>query len=108
MLVSTNQPSFALMDSLTQLERHSNELATAVKNLARYSRSVDTLQDFTQPPPVDPEAYEDVQRAVASILSNADRVRALVWGPTDFLKHLASQVSSFSAIRLILTLTLSE
>jgi hypothetical protein len=86
------------MDNLTQLESCSHELATAVKILASYSRSVDAQQNSTHPPLVDPEAPEDVHRARANILSSIAKARALVCGPTDFLQHLAIQVGSFASI----------
>ncbi|MCJ1399417.1 hypothetical protein MMC11_002619 [Xylographa trunciseda] len=87
------------MDSLTQLESHSNELATAVKNLANYSRSLVVQQNSTHQPLIDPEAPKEIHRAKASILSNAARVRTLVCGPTDFLKHLASQIELLACLR---------
>lgn len=93
---STNQNFFSRVDSLTQLEKHSNELAAAVKNLANYSRRLDAEHDLLQPPAANLEAHQEIQHAVASILSNTTRIRSLVCGPTDFLKHLASQVCSYS------------
>ena len=96
------------MDTLTQLESHSNDLATAVKNLASYSRNVNTPQNPTQPPLADPKAPEEVHRAAASIRSNISKIWALVCRPTDFLQHLAVQVCWFVTRGFILTLTVSE
>jgi len=87
------------MDSLTQLENLSNELATTVKSLASYSRSARVQQNSTRQPFIDLEAHPEVHRAKESILSNVAKIKMLVYGPTDFLRHLASQVCSFSLLK---------
>lgn len=77
------------MDSLIELESYSNELSLAVKSLTTYCRSNNSPL-FT-----DPEAFPEVQQAKRSILLNIAKIRTLVFEPTDFLKHLASQVCGY-------------
>ncbi|KAG4034861.1 hypothetical protein MFRU_002g02110 [Monilinia fructicola] len=81
------------MDSLIELESYSNELSLAVKSLTTYCRSNNSPL-FT-----DPEAFPEVQQAKRSILLNIAKIRTLVFEPTDFLKHLASQGGILGCLR---------
>lgn len=89
------------MDSLAQLEKYSNDIATAVESLEIFSRNIEAHQNFTVAPLVNSAAHEEIQRVRARILSNTTRIRSIVWGPAEFLKHLASQVCSLSTVRFL-------
>jgi hypothetical protein len=87
-----------VMDKLVQLENHSNDLTRAIKNIASYSRSTDVQSNSAFQPLIHPEACQEVLSAQAEILSNVAKIKTLVNGPTEFLKHLASQVCISSAL----------
>ncbi|KAG9229997.1 hypothetical protein BJ875DRAFT_473447 [Amylocarpus encephaloides] len=111
-----NWSPFAAMDSVAKLERYGNELALAVQSLAAYSRSTgegagadadagadaetDTLPTATAHPPfIGPDAGPEVLQAKQSVLLNVARIKALVYAPSDFLKHLASQGGILGCLR---------
>lgn len=77
------------MANLTPLESYSKELATAVKTLASYTP--------THEPLLDPNARKEVHRAQGRILSSVAAIKTLIYGPTDFLEHLAIQVGALTS-----------
>jgi hypothetical protein len=77
------------MDNLNQLQIYSTELATAFTSFLSHSQN----SNFQQGPIAQPASdSNEVQRAREKILSLLTKIRTLIWGPTDFLQHLASQV----------------
>lgn len=94
--------SLIIMDTLAQLERFSNDLAIAVKDLATHSQIASTQYDLNGAPRANlaldtfATTNEEVELATTRILSSATKIRALVQGPTEFLKQLATQVCTLS------------
>ncbi|KAJ9142488.1 6-hydroxytryprostatin B O-methyltransferase [Pleurostoma richardsiae] len=88
------------MDTASQLESYSDDLATSVRGLSTYIRSSDEQPSLPrQSPAVGSEVHREVQRAKASILSSIAKIRASVCGPADLLKHLASQCEITACLR---------
>ncbi|KAH7418870.1 hypothetical protein BKA64DRAFT_691278 [Cadophora sp. MPI-SDFR-AT-0126] len=93
------------MDTLAQLESFSNDLAIAVKDLATHSQIASTQYDLNGAPRANSalDAFtttnEEVELATTRILSSATKIRALVQGPTEFLKQLATQGEILACIR---------
>ncbi|KAH6722846.1 hypothetical protein BKA61DRAFT_726844 [Leptodontidium sp. MPI-SDFR-AT-0119] len=93
------------MDNLAQLERFSNDLAIAVKDLATHSQIASTQYDLNGAPRANlaldtfATTNEEVELATTRILSSATKIRALVQGPTEFLKQLATQGEILACIR---------
>jgi hypothetical protein len=86
------------MDTLAQLESYSNELSMAVKGLT-YARGTDGKLNPANPILIDPEAHPEVHQAKQSFLLNVAEIKTLVYRPTNFLKHLANKVCSFSLLK---------
>jgi hypothetical protein len=78
------------MANLTQLESYSNELATAVRTLTGYTSTRESL--------LDPNAHKEAHRAKGRILSCVAAIKTLIYGPTDFLEHLAIQVHALTSV----------
>ncbi|CRG92135.1 hypothetical protein PISL3812_09191 [Talaromyces islandicus] len=76
------------MDNLNQLQIYCTELASALTSfLGHYQNS--NFQQCTIAQPASDS--EEVQRAREKILSLLTKIKTLIWSPTDFLQHLASQ-----------------
>jgi hypothetical protein len=94
----------AAMDRLAQLESLSDQLSAAVKSLVCHCRRMYTSnganghateKSSTSPeglPRADAEVDKELERAKASVLASVTQIRRLVYGPSDFLQQLASQV----------------
>ena len=86
------------MASLAQLEACTNDLVSAVKNLADYCRNGDDSIDFgitTAPQPLVPlEAPSEALRTRRSIMASLAKIQILLAEPPDFLQQLAGQVCS--------------
>lgn len=83
------------MNSLTQLETHTKELVTAVKNLANYYRNAEVHYSTPQLR-VPSEAPSEIHRAKRTILASVTKLQMLLDEPADFLQRLAGQVRSLS------------
>ncbi|KAH8701043.1 O-methyltransferase family protein [Talaromyces proteolyticus] len=87
------------MENIAQLKTYSSELATAVSSLVDCSESVTIQQPQNSGRQETPLASEEVHRAKSNILSMTSKIKSLVWGPTDFLQHLASQSEILACLR---------
>jgi polysaccharide pyruvyl transferase WcaK-like protein len=78
-----------MIDNLNKLQIYSTVIASAISTfLGHYQNS-----NFQQGPGAQPASdSEEVQRAREKILSLLTKIKTSIWGPTDFLQHLASQV----------------
>lgn len=79
------------METFAQLESYSNELVAAVKSL-----KISTFQGTDADSLIDSEVHSKADQAKQTILSNIAKIKILIHGPTDFLKHLAVQVCGTS------------
>ncbi|KAF2111970.1 hypothetical protein BDV96DRAFT_649336 [Lophiotrema nucula] len=75
------------------LGTYSTELAAAIESLAAHA------QDKTSNPFVEAEASDEIRQAQGSILSSVAKIKALVCGPQDLLRHLASQNELLACLR---------
>ncbi|KAL4975326.1 histidine phosphatase superfamily [Aspergillus desertorum] len=80
-----------IMSSLSDLERHASDLASAVKTIiSQCPRQNVTFPSRTQPL-IPSDAPKEAHRARQSILSTISSLQTLLANPADFLHHLAVQ-----------------
>jgi hypothetical protein len=90
--------------NVAQLEGYGSELTLAIRKLASHSGSGAALLSPSSQNLLESATHnEEIQRVQASILAHVAKIKALVSGPTDFLAHLASQVSFLSNLRVLQT-----
>ena len=78
------------MTSLTQLEKYTNELASAAKTLADHCRN--TSVGSTPHLAIPNDAPCETHRARRNALAIIGQLQTLLAEPVDFIQHLASQV----------------
>ncbi|KAL5345165.1 hypothetical protein ACLOAV_010121 [Pseudogymnoascus australis] len=88
------------MDRLAELKDHSDQLATAVKNLADNRHRADSSDQLGTGTDADVDKDQALfKRAKSSILASITAIKSILCEPADFLQDFARQIETLASIR---------
>ncbi|KFZ03776.1 hypothetical protein V502_10671 [Pseudogymnoascus sp. VKM F-4520 (FW-2644)] len=90
----------SIMDKLTELQRHSDQLAAAIKSLVDNRRGADSSDQLGTSADADVKKDQTLfNRAKSSILASIAAIKSLVGEPADFLQDFARQIEILACLR---------